>query len=261
MKMRDYYSINKLFGFLELRQLEGSVVSLRQCCWRSVVRWLLLRSGVAVWRVLCLLCCVVTVTDLSFPRHQHVTCLSHACRVQVMWNTKLLAKGKRVNREFAFISYTTPEEAGVAIRHMHGRYIEGITKDKDGLTVQYEAQGVAKPSQLAQAAALQQLGAAAVLQQQQSAAAAAAQQQLLLQQFQQQQQQQGALQLLYQQQQQQQQQGQLALLDLLQQQQQQQQGGALMGLGSPGLGGYGGPSTSPSGTNLPPGQLPGAPGR
>ena len=28
-----------------------------------------------------------------------------------MWNTKLLAKGKKVNREFAFISYATPEEA------------------------------------------------------------------------------------------------------------------------------------------------------
>lgn len=178
-----------------------------------------------------------------------------------MWNTKLLAKGKRVNREFAFISYTTPEEAGVAIRHMHGRYIEGITKDKDGLTVQYEAQGVAKPSPLAQAAALQQLGAAAALQQQQSAAVA--QQQLLLQQFQQQQQQQGALQLLYQQQQQQ---GQLALLDLLQQQQQQQGGSALMGLGSPNVSGGGlgfgaaGTSSSPSGSTLPP-HLPGGSGR
>jgi RNA recognition motif-containing protein len=62
-----------------------------------------------------------------------------------MWNTKLLAKGKRVNREFAFISYNTPEEAGNAIRCMHGRYIEGLTKDRDGLTVQYEAQGVGKP--------------------------------------------------------------------------------------------------------------------
>jgi hypothetical protein len=179
-----------------------------------------------------------------------------------MWNTKLLAKGKRVNREFAFISYTTPEEAGVAIRHMNGRYIEGITKDKDGLTVQYEAQGIIKPSQHTQAAQQQQqmlppalqhqLGAAAALQQQQSAAA---QQQLLLQQLQQQQQQQGALQLLYQQQQQQ---GQLALLDLLQQQQQQQQSGALMGLGSSGLS-YSGPGSSSSGPTLPP-HMPGGPG-
>eukprot|EP00775_Hariotina_reticulata_P005202 gene5202-5440_t len=40
---------------------------------------------------------------------------------QVMWNTKLLAKGKRVNREFAFISYSTPEEAGNAIYWMHGK--------------------------------------------------------------------------------------------------------------------------------------------
>ena len=61
-----------------------------------------------------------------------------------MWNTKLLAKGKKVNREFAFISYTTPEEAATAIRCMHGAYVEGLTKDKDGLTVQYEAQGTGR---------------------------------------------------------------------------------------------------------------------
>jgi hypothetical protein len=58
-----------------------------------------------------------------------------------MWNTKLLAKGKKVNREFAFVSFTTPEEAEAAIRGLHRVYIEGLVKDKDGLTVQYEAQG------------------------------------------------------------------------------------------------------------------------
>ncbi len=58
-----------------------------------------------------------------------------------MWNTKLLAKGKKVNREFAFISYSTPEEANTAIHWMHGGYVEGLTKDRDGLTVQYEVQG------------------------------------------------------------------------------------------------------------------------
>jgi hypothetical protein len=73
-----------------------------------------------------------------------------------MWNTKLLAKGKRVNREFAFISYSTPEEAGNAIYWMHGKYIEGLTKDKDGLTVQYEAQGMGKSTSHAVPPGLQQ---------------------------------------------------------------------------------------------------------
>eukprot|EP00878_Enallax_costatus_P004278 GHUV01004509.1.p1 GENE.GHUV01004509.1~~GHUV01004509.1.p1 ORF type:complete len:808 (+),score=279.60 GHUV01004509.1:271-2694(+) len=36
--------------------------------------------------------------------------------VQVMWNTKMLARGRRVNREFAFISYSTPLEAARAVR-------------------------------------------------------------------------------------------------------------------------------------------------
>lgn len=71
-------------------------------------------------------------------------CIGLLHHLQVMWNTKLLAKGKRVNREFAFISFTTPEEAGNAIHWLNGRFIEGITKDRDGLTVQYEAQGVGK---------------------------------------------------------------------------------------------------------------------
>lgn len=112
-----------------------------------------------------------------------------------MWNTKLLAKGKRVNREFAFISYSSPEEAGNAIRFMHGRYIEGLTKDRDGLTVQYEAQGVGKPpAQASQGQQQQQPGFVGP--------PPATQQHFLLQQLQQQQQQQqGALQLLMQQQQ------------------------------------------------------------
>jgi RNA recognition motif-containing protein len=65
-----------------------------------------------------------------------------------MWNTKLLAKGKKVNREFAFISYSSQEEAATAIRCMHGTYVEGLTKDKDGLTVQYEAQGTGRNQQI-----------------------------------------------------------------------------------------------------------------
>jgi hypothetical protein len=149
-------------------------------------------------------------------------------RLQVMWNTKLLAKGKHVNREFCFIrcgaasssaataasnggataasnggataasnsapmasnamhacacaafspwlrvreavgqqahaharmlqargtcahpparpparacSFSTPDEAGAAIQAMNGAVIEGLVKDMDGLTVQFEAQG------------------------------------------------------------------------------------------------------------------------
>jgi len=75
-----------------------------------------------------------------------------------MWNTKQRGKGKKINREFAFLSFSTPEEASTAIRWMHGACIEGLTKDTDGLTVQYEAQGTSKPAvaqaQAAQAAAL-----------------------------------------------------------------------------------------------------------
>ena len=58
-----------------------------------------------------------------------------------MWNTKLLARGRKVNREFAFISFATPEAATAAIHWMHGAYVAGLAKDGDGLTVQYESQG------------------------------------------------------------------------------------------------------------------------
>jgi RNA recognition motif-containing protein len=151
---------------------------------------------------------------------------------QVMWNTKLLAKGKRVNREFAFISFVTPEEAANAIRWLNGRFIEGITKDRDGLTVQYEAQGVGKSS------VSQGHQPPPHLQQIINPAGAAQQteQQMMLQQLQQQQQQQqGALELLMQQQQQQQwpHTGELALLQQLglgqQELGQQQQGGPCVG--------------------------------
>ena len=137
-----------------------------------------------------------------------------------MWNTKLLAKGKRVNREFAFISYSSPEEAGNAIRGMHGRYIEGLTKDRDGLTVQYEAQGVGKPGP-------QGGGHLAPQQQGSFVPSPATQQHFLLHQLQaSQQQQQGALQMLLQQQQSDQVASAMQLPGELHQQQQQQQGGA-----------------------------------
>lgn len=86
-------------------------------------------------------------------------------------------KGKKINREFGFLSYTTPDEAASAIRWMHGACIEGLTKDSDGLTVQYEAQGTSKGGALRGGAAhagllqqqlqLQQYLQAQALQQQQ----------------------------------------------------------------------------------------------
>ncbi len=39
---------------------------------------------------------------------------------QVMWNTKMLARGRRVNREFAFISFRTQLQAARALHWMHG---------------------------------------------------------------------------------------------------------------------------------------------
>jgi hypothetical protein len=87
---------------------------------------------------------------------------------QIMWNTKMRGKGKKINREFGFLSFSTPNEAATAIRWMHGAVIEGLTKDSDGLTVQYEAQGTSGKGAAAQAhAAAAALGAHAGLLQQQ----------------------------------------------------------------------------------------------
>jgi hypothetical protein len=97
-------------------------------------------------------------------------------------------KGKKVNREFGFLSFSTPDEAATAIRWMHGAVVEGLSKDGDGLTVQYEAQGSSKPAKAqAQAIALAALH---------SAQLGLLQQQLLLQQQQQQQQMHAAAALL-----------------------------------------------------------------
>lgn len=174
------------------------------------------------------------------------TAVAHACAclallllpcVQVMWNTKLLTKGKRVNREFAFISYKSPDEAGNAIRAMHGRYIEGLTKDRDGLTVQFEAQGVGKGSAQGQLPPQQQQGA--------FVPPVATQQHFLLHQLQQQQQQQGAMQTLMQPQLSDQA-GFLQAGDLQQAPQQQQQ---QLGAGSSGL--FSSPTASSEGQQKP----------
>lgn len=55
-----------------------------------------------------------------------------------MWNTKLLVRGRLVNREFGFVSYSKPEPAAAAIRHLNGNNMPGLSKDNSGLTVQYE---------------------------------------------------------------------------------------------------------------------------
>lgn len=58
--------------------------------------------------------------------------------IQVMWNTKALQRNRRVNREFAFISFGRPGDALRAIHWLNGCNIEGLSKDTRGLTVQYE---------------------------------------------------------------------------------------------------------------------------
>lgn len=58
--------------------------------------------------------------------------------VQVMWNTKMLARGRRVNREFAFISYASPREAARAVHWLDGCRLPDLEKDRNGITVEYE---------------------------------------------------------------------------------------------------------------------------
>jgi hypothetical protein len=55
-----------------------------------------------------------------------------------MWNTKMLARGRRVNREFAFISYASPLEAARAVHWLDGCRLPDLEKDKNGITVEYE---------------------------------------------------------------------------------------------------------------------------
>jgi hypothetical protein len=57
---------------------------------------------------------------------------------QVMWNTKMLARGRKVNREFAFISYSSPLEAARAVHWLDGCRLSDLEKDKNGVTVEYE---------------------------------------------------------------------------------------------------------------------------
>ncbi len=58
---------------------------------------------------------------------------------QVMWNTKMLARGRRVNREFAFISYSHAREAARAVHWLDGCSIPSLEKDRAGITVEYES--------------------------------------------------------------------------------------------------------------------------
>jgi hypothetical protein len=58
--------------------------------------------------------------------------------MQVMWNTKMLARGRRVNREFAFISYASRLEAARAVHWLDGCRLPDLEKDKNGITVEYE---------------------------------------------------------------------------------------------------------------------------
>ncbi|KAF6255433.1 hypothetical protein COO60DRAFT_1702833 [Scenedesmus sp. NREL 46B-D3] len=58
--------------------------------------------------------------------------------VQVMWNTKMLARGRRVNREFAFISYASRLEAARAVHWLDGCRLPDLEKDRNGITVEYE---------------------------------------------------------------------------------------------------------------------------
>lgn len=51
---------------------------------------------------------------------------------------RMLARGRRVNREFAFISYSTPLEAARAVHWLDGCRLVDLEKDKNGITVEYE---------------------------------------------------------------------------------------------------------------------------
>lgn len=50
----------------------------------------------------------------------------------------MLARGRRVNREFAFISYSCPLEAARAVHWLHGCCLADLQKDSRGVTVEYE---------------------------------------------------------------------------------------------------------------------------
>lgn len=50
----------------------------------------------------------------------------------------MLARGRRVNREFAFISYASPLEAARAVHWLDGCRLADLEKDKNGVTVEYE---------------------------------------------------------------------------------------------------------------------------
>jgi RNA recognition motif-containing protein len=50
----------------------------------------------------------------------------------------MYSRGRKVNREFAFISYNTPAEAQHAVQCLHGLQVPDLQKDATGITVEYE---------------------------------------------------------------------------------------------------------------------------
>ncbi len=51
----------------------------------------------------------------------------------------MLARGKKFNREFAFISFETEEQAAAAVDHLDGTNNAKLEKDERGVTVEFES--------------------------------------------------------------------------------------------------------------------------
>lgn len=54
--------------------------------------------------------------------------------------------GRNNNRGYAFVTFATPAEAAHVVSALHGRYIEGLYKNRDGLRVQYSAAAQPPPA-------------------------------------------------------------------------------------------------------------------
>jgi hypothetical protein len=55
-----------------------------------------------------------------------------------MWNTKMRGRGKKVNREFAFLSYASRLDAARAVHWLDGCRVADLQKDGGGITVEAE---------------------------------------------------------------------------------------------------------------------------
>jgi hypothetical protein len=75
----------------------------------------------------------------------------------------MLARGRRVNREFAFISFRDQLQAARALHWMHGCQIEALQKDGNGLTVEYEASAADQQAAKGTAAAAKAVATAVVV--------------------------------------------------------------------------------------------------